>query len=157
MKTFCKFLKLNLNEIRYPARFTTTHYYCARVASYPFGLAKKILYKMKLRYVNAVFIALIISGATQTANMANGLPYERVWLRIKSDPRLKNLFDWTEFSAAKGEKLGDAIEARSLSSPMGDQLHLYRLEQINLSQTIESLQLKQGEKFYLTDQDLMTI
>ena len=107
--------------------------------------------------VAALVLVLSLMSSHHVLHPANGLPYEHVWLRIRSDPRLKSTFVWSEFAAAKGSSLDEALADRSLKSQQGHQLHLYRLEELDTTQRIEDLNLKQREKFYLTDEDLMAV
>ena len=93
---------------------------------------------------------------------------ERVWLRVNTDKSLGAAFDWLEFAAPKGEPLREVLDkrlggARRDAPPAayeraadGNQLHLYRLEPLDLEATADELKLKSGDKFYLTDKDLLS-
>lgn len=87
-------------------------------------------------------------------------PYEIVWLRIRSDPKLKSLFDWSELVAEKRDTMAEALANMGLKSDgtraAGDtQLHLYRLVEIDLNASVGELGLKHGDKLYLTSNDLI--
>lgn len=118
------------------------------------AISSEIGTEMELK-TQTIAILLALSLIAQSARTAPPA-YELIWLRIKSDPKLKSLFEWTEFAAQKGDTLAETLEKRKLETARANQqLHLYRLEEIDLNTKIGALGLKQRERLYLTDEDLM--
>lgn len=98
--------------------------------------------------------------------IAAAAPHEMVWLRIRSDAKLDSLLAWSEFAAPKGQTMLDAVTRvahqggltldRTVEDfPVNQDLHLYRLEPLDLSKTIEELGVGSGERLYLTNDDLL--
>lgn len=102
-------------------------------------------------------VLITVTAWSQPA--AECLPFEQVWVRVRSDSRLASRLDWTNFGAQKGQTLGEALAGQNLRArrPEEEPLHLYRLQELDLSQLIEHSDLRQREKLYLTDEDLLAV
>lgn len=93
-------------------------------------------------------------------------PYEMVWISVKSDPKLKSLLDWSEFAASKGDTMkmiaervahqgGLTLDSKVADFTVNEDLHLYRLESLDPSKTIEEQRVETGDLLYLTNEDLL--
>lgn len=91
-------------------------------------------------------------------------PYERAWLRVRSDAKLGGRLLWNEFSALKGDSIGAAL-AKELGGGGDDDdddweldgatdLHLYKLVPVELATPVGELRLAAGESLYLSGEDL---
>lgn len=117
--------------------------------------------RLRLTQLMALAETLLLLALLAGSNGARetlAAPHERVWLRIKSSPLVGSRFDWNEFSASRYQTLAQVLSERPLVANRqpgwpadAGELRLYRVEPIDLGQTVGELRLPtNGEKFYLT-------
>lgn len=109
-----------------------------------------------------LIIVLYLAQAFASPDAPNAM----IWVRIRSDPKLKSFLDWSEFGVEKGATMREAVErvahqgGLSLGNSEADfsldqDLYLYRVMPVDLGKTLAELEVQSGEKFYLTNEDLV--